>query len=92
MFRFVALFILGSNESVYLKVLRDVLCEIPNLNNWWIMLFFGVHYKCSECSSEMLYHLSKEIKMKRIRKAFVKVFKKLSWFLLISGLGLILAC
>ena len=49
MFRFVALFILGYNESVYLKVLRDVLCEIPNLNNWWIMLFFGVHCRCSEC-------------------------------------------
>ena len=30
--------------------------------------------------------------MKRKREAFVKVFKKLSWFLLISGLGLILAC
>ena len=43
-------------------------------------------------SSERLYHLSKETKMKRKRKAFVKVFKKLSWFLLISGLGLILAC
>ena len=43
-------------------------------------------------SSERLYHLSKETKMKRMRKAFVKVFKKLSWFLLISGLGLILAC
>ena len=49
MFRFVALFILGSNESVYLKVLRDVLCEFPNLNNWWIMLFFGVQGRCSEC-------------------------------------------
>ena len=43
-------------------------------------------------SSESLYHLSKETKMKRKRKSFVKVFKKLSWFLLISGLGLILAC
>ena len=40
MFRFVALCILGSNESVYLKELRDVLCEIPNLNNWWIMSIF----------------------------------------------------
>ena len=30
--------------------------------------------------------------MKRKRKAFVKVLEKLSWFLLISGLGLILAC
>ena len=40
MFGFVALFILGSNESVYLKVLRDVLCEILNLNNWWIMSIF----------------------------------------------------
>ena len=49
MFGFVALFILGSNESVYLKVLRDVLCEIPNLNNWWIMLFFGVQCRCFEC-------------------------------------------
>ena len=49
MFRFVALFILGSNESVYRKVLRDVLCEIPNLNNWGIMLFFGVQCRCSEC-------------------------------------------
>ena len=27
-------------------------------------------------SSERLYHLSKETKMKRKRKAFVKVFKK----------------
>ena len=40
MFSFIVLCILGSNESVYLKVLRDVLCEIPNLNNWWIMLIF----------------------------------------------------
>ena len=40
MFSFVVLCILGSNESVYLKVLRDVLCEISNLNNWWIMLYF----------------------------------------------------
>ena len=39
-FRFVALCILGSNESVYLKVLKDVLCEILNLNNWWIMSIF----------------------------------------------------
>ena len=30
--------------------------------------------------------------MKRKRKAFVKVLEKLSWFLLISGLDLILAC
>ena len=30
--------------------------------------------------------------MKRKRKAFVKVLEKLSWFLLILGLGLILAC
>ena len=30
--------------------------------------------------------------MKRKREAFVKVLEKLSWFLLISGLGLILAC
>ena len=49
MFSFVVLCILGSNGSVYLKVLRDVLCEIPNLNKWWIMLFFGVQCRCSEC-------------------------------------------
>ena len=40
MFRFVVWCILGYNESVCLKVLKDVLCEIPNLNNWWIMLIF----------------------------------------------------
>ena len=40
MFSFVVLCILGSIESVYLKVLRDVVCEIPNLNNWWIMSIF----------------------------------------------------
>ena len=40
MYRFVTLCILGLNESVYLKVLRDVLYEIPNLNNWWIMSIF----------------------------------------------------
>ena len=33
MFSFVVLCILGSNESVYLRVLRDVSCEISNLNN-----------------------------------------------------------
>ena len=34
MFSFVVLCILGSNGSVYLKVLRDVLCEIQNLSDW----------------------------------------------------------
>ena len=40
MFRFVALFILGSKESVHLKVLRDVFCKSMKLNDWWIMLYF----------------------------------------------------
>ena len=56
------------------------------------MLFFGVQCRCSEYEVGKLYHLSKETIMKRKRKAFLKVFIKLSWFLLISGLGLILAC
>ena len=34
MFRFVVWCILGYNENVYLKVFRDVLCEIQNLTNW----------------------------------------------------------
>ena len=63
MFRFVALFILESNESVYLKELRDVLCEILNLNNWWIMLFFGVQCRYSEYEVGKLYHLSKKIRI-----------------------------
>ena len=33
MFRLVVWCILGYNESVYLKVLKDVLCEIENFNN-----------------------------------------------------------
>ena len=35
-------------KVVYVKVLRDVLCEIQNLNNWWIVLSVEVHCKCSE--------------------------------------------
>ena len=35
-------------KVVYVKVLRDVLCEIQNLNNWWIVLSVKVHYGCSE--------------------------------------------
>jgi len=27
-------------KVVYLKVLRNVLCDIENLSNQWIMLFF----------------------------------------------------
>ena len=27
-------------KVMYLKALRDVLCEILNLNNWWIMSIF----------------------------------------------------
>ena len=52
MFRFVVWCILGYNESVYLKVIRDVLCEIQNLSNWWIMLFFGVQCRCSKYQVE----------------------------------------
>ena len=31
-----------------LEVLRDVLCEIPKLNNWWIKLSLGVQCIFSE--------------------------------------------
>ena len=48
MFRFVIWCILGYNESVYLKVLRDVLYKIYNLDNRWIVLSFEVQCRCSE--------------------------------------------
>ena len=38
-------------EVLYLKtleILRDVLCEIQNLNNWWIVLSLEVHCRCFE--------------------------------------------
>ena len=76
MISFVVLCILGSNESVYLKVLRDVLCEISNLNNWWIMLYFEYSVDALTIKWKIISR-SKETKMKRKRKAFVKVFKKL---------------
>ena len=31
-----------------LEVLRDVICEIPKLNNWWIKLSLGVQCIFSE--------------------------------------------
>ena len=48
MFKFVALFILGSNESVYLKVLRDVLCESVEIK--WLVdyVIFWVQYRYSD--------------------------------------------
>ena len=52
MFRFVVWCILEYNESVYLKVLRDVLCEIQNLNNQWIVLSFEVQCRCYEYQVE----------------------------------------
>ena len=33
---------------VYFEILRDVFCEIPKLNNWWIKLSFGIQCRCSE--------------------------------------------
>ena len=35
-------------KVMYFKVLRDVLYEIQNLNNWWIVLLVEVQYRCSE--------------------------------------------
>ena len=55
-------------------------------------LCYSLEYNVDALNVKWKDHLSKETIMKRKRKAFVKVFKKLSWFLLISGLGLILAC
>ena len=43
-------------------------------------------------SSQRLYNLSKETRIEKKRKVFGKSFVKVKWFLLISGLGLILAC
>ena len=40
------------------------------------MLFFGVQCRCFEYEVGKLYHLSKETRMKRKRKAFVKVLEK----------------
>ena len=42
------------------------------------MLYFEYSVD-ARLSSEKWYHLSKETKMKRMRKAFVKVFKMLSF-------------
>ena len=55
-------------------------------------LCYSLEYNVDALNVKWKNHLSKETIMKRKRKAFVKVFIKLSWFLLISGLGLILAC
>jgi len=33
---------------MYLKVLRDVSCEIQNLDNWWIVLSLEVQCRCFE--------------------------------------------
>ena len=55
-------------------------------------LCYSLEYNVDALNVKWKDHLSKETIMKRKRKAFVKVFIKLSWFLLISGLGLILAC
>ena len=42
MFSFVVLCILGSNESVYLKVLRDVLCESVDIE--WLVDYVILEY------------------------------------------------
>ena len=67
---------------VYFSVIRDVLCESVEFE-WPVdYVILWVQYRCSE------YQESKEIRMKRKRKSFVKKF---NWFLLISGSSLILA-
>ena len=49
MFSFVVLCILGSNKSVYLKVLRDVLCESVDIE--WLVDYVILWVQCrySEC-------------------------------------------
>ena len=42
MFSFVVLCILGSNESVYFKVLRDVLCESVDIK--WLVDYVILEY------------------------------------------------
>ena len=67
---------------VYFSVIRDVLCESVEFE-WPVdYVILWVQCRCSE------YQESKEIRMKRKRKYFVKKF---NWFLLISGSSLILA-
>ena len=56
------------------------------------MLFFGVQCRCSECQVKGYIILSKETRIEKKKKAFGKSFVQVKWFLLISGLGLILAC
>ena len=64
--------------------------KVQKLNDWWIMLFFGVQCRCSECQVKGYIILSKETRIEKKKKAFGKSFVQVKWFLLISGLGLIL--
>ena len=56
-------------KVVYLKVLRDVLCESVDIE--WLVDYVipWVRCRCSEYEVKKLYHLSKEAKMKMRREA-----------------------
>ena len=65
--------------------------KVWKLNDWWIMFYFEYGVDALTIKWKIISK-SKETSMKRKREAFGKVLFKLSWFLLISGLNLILAC